>query len=215
MNTKNYLHIIFFFVLTACSQNKNVNADTSLNIIVNETNEPIILWYNIEADVITRVMFPYNIMMYNKTNNDYVVNSVRYLYRRQDDNYSGGIGGGKLHYKTNENFYLFTDNGKSFKINQKDSLDYLLYSLHILKEKNTEQQQALEIYKEEMRAQQKDSMHVGTLKQFRKKHPELTEYFLERDSIRISYRKKDQEKPRQFRISVSDNGTREVKLKSW
>ncbi|TPN82812.1 hypothetical protein [Aquimarina algicola] len=210
MITKNYLYIVFLFFLAACGQKKKLDVD--LKIEVREIDKPIILWYNVEHDVVTRVMLPYNVKIFNNTDDDYIIKSVDYLYREKN-NSSGGIGGGKLYYKNRKNSYLGVDNFNRLSINKKDSLDYLLYSLHILKEKNVEQQKTLEVYKKQMRAQKKDSMHITKLEEFRKKHPKLTEYFLESDLIRVDYRKENSDKTRRFDTNVLTKEQKEIKLK--
>ncbi len=212
MKTKNYLYIIFLFVLTACGQKKAKNIENDLNIIVNETNEPLILRYNKKNNTIAMVMFPYNIMIYNNTDAKHIIERCYYLYRRKNGR-GEGKAGGLLHYKTDKNLYSFIEYSEKKLIKKNDSLDYLLYSLHTLKEKNIEQQQALGVYKEEMRAQQKDTMHVGSLEEFRKKHPKLTEYFLESDLIRVDYRKENSDKTRRFDTNVLTKEQKEIKLK--
>ncbi|WP_417237124.1 hypothetical protein [Bizionia paragorgiae] len=87
-------------------------------------------------------------------------------------------------YKTNNQKLKRVSNNQRKTIPPKGSLEYVYYTRHFLDSSKLIQQQ-FKPYINRMLLENKDTLHIGTLNQFKKHHKELFEELTKNDSISI------------------------------
>jgi len=164
----NLLYIIV--LLLGCQSTNHV-------IKLNNTGLPVIIRYNKKYNFITRVNLPIAIEIKNNTPKIKSFIKIDYMYSP----YSEGIG---------ENIYnknlVKIKNNKKKEINSFEIKDYIIYSWYRLDTIKSTQQQ-FKPYIEKMLSQNKDTLHIGTVSEFKKKHKELFEKLTKNDSISIQF----------------------------
>ncbi len=189
MNNNIKVLSLFLLILILGCKSKKPSITTYSN------KEQVVLRINKKYKKIFRINIPTKINVKNNSIQKKSFISIDYKY----NSYSKGIG---------ESIYVL-EGDKSIKIINNErktigpfsSYNYLIYSWFRIDTSKATQKE-FKPYIEKMLAHNKDTLHIGTVNQFKKKHRELYEKLTSNDSISIRFF--DSGKKRE-RISVSVN----------
>ncbi|MFA9372121.1 MAG: hypothetical protein ACERIH_10465 [Labilibaculum antarcticum] len=157
------------------------NIRKSINIKQFNVDYPLIIRLSKENTVI-RLQFPKKIIIENKSffKRDFV--EIEYDYKNMPLGRDLRIG---LFEKVNGKLTKVSNN-KMKTISAKGSLEFVYYTRHFVDSTKAIQQQ-FKPYIEKMLRLKKDTLHIGTVVKFKKKHKELFESLTKNDSISIRF----------------------------
>ena len=143
-----------------------------------DTNKSVIVRMNEEEKVITSIKLPFRFVVKNNTLKKMEFYKVYYEYgfRRK--------GAGIELYKDDKKI----SNYDHKVIRSHKSLNYFIYSRHITDSTQFIQDQ-LKPYVNKMLELNQDTLHVGTVAEFKERHPELFKMLTENDTISIRHLK--------------------------
>jgi hypothetical protein len=167
-----YLFLIII-TLTKCGSNNQV-------IKTFDTDQQVVIRYNVKYDYIFRVNLPIGINFQNRfTDNKFFI-KVKYKY----EPYSEGIGEDLYQFDLTKWIKIKNNKKKNTDLFEKNNLS--LYSWYRLDSTKATQQQFTP-YIKKMLAENKDTLHIGTVKEFKKNHGELFKALTKGDSISIQF----------------------------
>lgn len=146
------------------------------------TEQPVIINYNKEYNKVYGIKIPIQLNVINKS--IFFKNFITIDYKYHP--YEKGVG--EEVYLKNDSIYKIKNNKKK-TISSLDEDIYIIYARYRIDRFDT-----LNIYKndfkrytEKMLAQNKDTLHIGTVEAFKVKHKELFEKLTKNDSISIQF----------------------------
>ena len=162
------------FVLTNCKTgNINVNFyDTEYSVILRKSER---------EKKITYIRLPKKLRLENGFLTNRMFKRIVYSYKINKDKCLGLV----LYQKKNDSLSRISNNKKK-AISAKESLEYIYYTRHFIDSTKSIQQQ-FKPYIEKMLAENKDTLHIGTVDEFKQQHKELFEKLTKNDSISIQF----------------------------
>lgn len=176
----NLIKISVLFLLFSCNSLKK----EKLSIKVLKANYKVVIKFSKDnaADIIS-VKIPTKISIKNLNNSEVNFNTVEYKYQDSLSNWANR----NLSLYVVENFFLKKiSNFKKKKISNYEENEYMIYSRHFLDSSKATQKQ-FRPYIKRMLTENKDTLHIGTVKEFKKNHKELFEKLTKNDSISIQF----------------------------
>ena len=168
-------------LLSVFTQCKSVNH--KVNITQREVSQEVII--RTASDVknsIIAIQFPNEIILSNNSSRKRDLLTIDYKYNNIPSNRNLNLG-----LFTNKNGKLKRiRNNKKKIIPSKQSLNFIFYSRHFVDSTKLTQHQ-FKAYIDKMLAENKDTLHIGTVSEFKKKHKELFEKLTKNDSISIQF----------------------------
>lgn len=168
-----FIYLIILLLLTiGCSTSKK-----GLNLTQTVGNEPVIIFLSNKYKKIYKIQIPVQLEL---TNNS--IRAINYL----DINYKYGARNGVMEflYKKDGSKLVEIENNKKKQLGPYQSENYILYSSHKL-DSSKSTQKWFEGYIEKMMINNKDTLHLGTVEHFKKRHTEFFERIILKDSITI------------------------------
>ncbi len=167
------------FITIICYISCNAPKESIKIDFINSTNE-ITLFYSKKMKAIWAISFPMNINIdCSKSKN----NSFRNYSYKYGNNLKGK--GMKLYSVENDKF--IKQDFTKIKILKKDKKNkFLIISKHFI-DTTKSNSIYLKSYLEKMLKEGKDTLHIGTVSEFRTKHKELFEELTKKDSISIQF----------------------------
>ncbi|WP_062060452.1 hypothetical protein [Aquimarina longa] len=173
MNKLVVLVIVLIFTTIGCRNKKEI-------LYYFEQSNPVIIKLGRKHNKIFRVNIPVGLTVSNKSISKKSFITIDYKYSP----YKKGIG---------EDIYKYSD-GKSIKIKNNEekiissysSNKYIIYSRYRLDSTKVTQDQ-FKPYIEKMLSENKDTLHIGTVTEFKQKHKVLFEKLTKNDSISIQF----------------------------
>lgn len=150
------------------------------NIRLKETNLPIIVRLNKKYNFISRINFPNTIQLENKSTHPKSFLRIDYKYFP----YTKGIG--EDVYESENKILVKIRNNQKKTVSPLKTKELIVYSWYRL-DSTTLTQQQFKPYIEKMLAEGKDTLHIGTVSEFKSKHKELFDKLTQNDSISIQF----------------------------
>ncbi|WP_417784753.1 hypothetical protein [Tenacibaculum sp.] len=173
---KYFILSLFFFV--QCHSVKD-----SVDILQKKaTEKTIIRTASNNKNRIITIQFPNKITLQNNSFLDKEILTVDYKYNNIPPNRNLNLG---LYVKEKGKLKRVRNNKKKI-INSKGSLNFIFYSRHFVDSTKSIQQQ-FKPYVAKMLAENKDTLHIGTVTEFKKKYAALFEKLTKGDSISIQF----------------------------
>jgi len=173
---KKFFVIILLFFIVCCTNNKN-----TIDIIQSSNNNQVIIRISKKHQKIFRVKLPVKLELKNNSIKNREFLSIRYGYGSIKN--KGVI---EFIFKKVNNKLIELKNNQKKLIKSYSSKNLIIYSSHKLDSTKSTQQQ-FKPYIEKMLSQNKDTLHIGTVSEFKKKHKELFEKLTKNDSISIQF----------------------------
>jgi len=172
---------------TACSQNKE-----PISVEQIPSNYSTILYANLEDSIIKGVRFYLTFDIANNTNEEVSISFPEYIYNKKytRDSYLGWIR--SIHMYFNHKGKLKPIFGKDmdgFEMLEKKPKEYVFTTFHS-PIKDPSVQSMFSTYLERMKAENKDTLHIGTIRELKAKNSPIVQ-LLEGDSIIISFGRED------------------------
>ncbi|OEK08611.1 hypothetical protein A8C32_03950 [Flavivirga aquatica] len=160
-------------------------SSTRENVIINQykTNYNIIIKSakDNKRDIIN-IQFPNKVVIKNNSFYEKSFNQIRYIYENIPIGRDYRIG---LFQEIENNLKKISNSSKKSILSKKNQ-SFIIYTRHFLDSTKTTQQQ-FKPYIKRMLAENKDTLHIGTVKEFKIKHKELFEKLTNNDSISIQF----------------------------
>lgn len=166
--------IILIFTLYACKTIKPI-------VLTYEQNYPVIIRLSSKYKKVSRINLPIGIILENKSNNKQSFVSIDYLYTP----YQEGIGEDIYSIKSDDNLLKVNNNKKKY-LSSSAKKKYLVYSWYRI-DSSKAIQKKFKTYIDKMLNNNKDTLHIGTVSEFKQKHKELFEKLTKNDSISIQF----------------------------
>jgi len=177
MNKQFAFYSLIFLFLISCKSSVDLLEFKSYQV-----DKPVIIKRPIDnKNRIIRVYFPSQISVTNTSyfkKIDFI--SFKYLYQNIPVDRDYGI---DLYLEYQNNLKEIRNNKKK-TINRGETLNFIYYTKHFV-DSSKETQTILAPYARKMLAQNKDTLHIGTLTEFKTKHPLLFEKLTKNDSISL------------------------------
>lgn len=168
------IFLLLFYNCESIKKGIRINyLDTDMSIIIRMTKED---------NSIIGIGFPKKINVENKSffKESFVKIEYRYNNIPRERNYGIGL------FEQENEILANISNNKKKTIPSKGSVNYILYTRHFVDSTKSIQQQ-FKPYIEKMLRLNKDTLHIGTVTEFKKKHKELFESLTKNDSISIRF----------------------------
>jgi hypothetical protein len=175
---KMLLPIILSILLFSCN---NLKKSIKINEL-NNTN-PIILKLSASDSTIIVSKFPNKIEIKNISYSKESFIMIDYFY---NDSLTKWRNLGIELYEIDNQKLKRISNNKKKTIPSKENLEYIVYTRHFVDSTKSTQQQ-FKPYIKKMLAENKDTLHIGTVKEFKKNHGELFKALTKGDSISIQF----------------------------
>ncbi|MBN1464099.1 MAG: hypothetical protein JW922_10595 [Paludibacteraceae bacterium] len=163
--------LIFFLIATSGCSNKIVLRRT-------DSSKPVIVRMNKEIQKVNGVLFPIVLTIENTTLSKKEFGQIIYEYGFHRRGYGIEL------YLANK----LISNNQLKVVRGRQSIEYLVYTRHAFDTTNMIHEE-LQPYMNKMLELNQDTLHIGTVNEFREKHPELFNLLTENDTISISYLK--------------------------
>ncbi|OEK08612.1 hypothetical protein A8C32_03955 [Flavivirga aquatica] len=174
MNNKTKVLSVFLLILViSCKSDKTT-------ITTYNSDEHVIIRINKKFKKIFRVNIPIKIKVKNNSIEKKSFIKIDYEYNP----YSKGIGEDVYRLQGEESIKIKNNEKKT--IAPYNCIDYLIYSWFRLDTLEVTQKE-FKLYIEKMLVEKKDTLHIGTVKEFKIKHKELFEKLTNNDSISIQF----------------------------
>lgn len=167
---------ILLFIFHSCKCNKG-----NIDVINTKINHPVILRLSKTYLKIFRVKIPTKIILKNNLTRKKEFVNFKYNYGSTKN--KGII---EFVFKETENKLIEIDNDSKKTIHPYDEKEFIIYSSHKVDSTKLTQQQ-FKPYIEKMLAENKDTLHIGTVAEFAKKHKALFETLTKNDSISVQF----------------------------
>lgn len=162
------------------------NSNSQKHLEINQKNTELPIIFRLAKDDnnrLIRVQFSREIQIQNKSLFKESFVKIEYHYNETVP-VGRDLGIGLFEYDF-DNLKSISTRGKK-NIPSKSSVNYILYTRHFLDSTKSVQQQ-FKPYIEKMLSSGKDTLHIGTVAEFKKKHKELFESLTKNDSISIRF----------------------------
>ncbi|PID68990.1 MAG: hypothetical protein CR968_00200 [Flavobacteriia bacterium] len=170
--------LLSLFILVQC---KSVNHKVS--ITQRKVSQKVIIrTASDNKNSIIRIQFPNEIILKNNSLRKRDLLTINYIYNNIPSNRNLNLG---LYTRKNGTLMRVRNNKKKI-IPSKDSLNFVFYSRHFVDSTKSTQKQ-FKPYVEKMLGLDKDTLHIGTVSEFKQKHEELFEKLTKGDSISIQF----------------------------
>lgn len=175
---KLFKSLIFGFFILLLYNCESIKKTITINYF--DTDLPIIVSMTMEDNSIIGIGFPKKIIIENKSFTKKSFVKIEYIYNNIPRERNHGIG---LFEQENE---LLTNisNNKKKTISAKGNLELVYYTRHFV-DSTKSIQELFKPYVEKMLNHKKDTLHIGTVDDLKKKHKELFELLTKNDSISI------------------------------
>ncbi|WP_148639378.1 hypothetical protein [Aquimarina longa] len=174
MSKRNKLIFSFSIVfMMSCNSSKEV-------IKVSDTNHPVILRLNKKYRRIFRINLPIEVTLNNNSFRKKIFINIDYSYHP----YREGVG--EDIYVLDKEKLIKLKNNKTKILESSETTNYVIYSWYRLDSTKVTQDQ-FKSYIEKMLSENKDTLHIGTVTEFKQKHAELFEKLTKNDSISIQF----------------------------
>ncbi len=173
-----FIYILFFFTISCDNNNQDIiikQSNIQQNIIIQSSVKN-------KTDIVS-IRFPKKLTLKNSSNSNFNFKTIDYKY---SDSLSNWANRNIRLYRFENDSLIKTSNFKSKKIEAKQNSDYIFYTMHIINSDENIQRQ-FDSYVEKMLLENKDTLHIGTVKEFKKEHKELFEQLTKGDSISIQF----------------------------
>jgi len=161
-----------------CSSVKN-----NTIIHLKETSKKVIIKCSLEDNIIYEIKIPSKLEIKNQSLLSLSFIMINYKYK---DSLSNWANRNIELYKTNGENIERISNNKKKTIPSNESLNGLFYTRHFV-DSTKVIQQLFEPYVEQMLKKNKDTLHIGTVKEFKQKHKELLNRLTKNDSLSIQF----------------------------
>ncbi|WP_422090693.1 hypothetical protein [Tenacibaculum ovolyticum] len=172
-----YFIIILLFLLISCSLTKG-----KIKITQKQTNLQAYAILSDKTHRIVRLCFPKKIIIKNFYNKKKSFVKIDYHYNSIETSVGNYI---KLYKEKGINLNKISNNKKKTVFSNK-SKAYIIFTTHYI-EKNNYFTKQLKEYSKKMLEENKDTLHIGTVKEFKQKHKELFVKLTKSDSISIRF----------------------------
>jgi hypothetical protein len=170
--------LISFLIFAQC---KSVNH--KIDITQKEVNQEIIIRSaSDDKNRIITIQFPNEIILSNNSSKNCDLLTINYKYNNIPSNRNLNLG---LYINKNDELIRVRNNKKKILPSKKD-LNFIFYSRHFVDSTKATQQQFTP-YIAKMLAENKDTLHIGTVQEFKQKHKALFERLTKNDSISIQF----------------------------
>ncbi|CAA0237802.1 conserved hypothetical protein [Tenacibaculum maritimum] len=158
---------------------------TKRNIILHQktTKKPIIIRASLEDSTIYEIKLPNRLKITNKALFAKSFIMINYLYQ---DSLSKWADRNIQLFRINDETLITISNNKRKTIAGRESLEFIYYTRHFLNPSKSTQQQ-FKPYLKKMLTTNKDTLHIGTVTEFRQKHPKLFQQLTKNDRISIQF----------------------------
>ena len=166
--------ILLLLILCRCQ-----SIESSIKLVQIESHLPITLRLNKKNKKLRVIQFPIQFKVSNSSFVNKSFSSSKYMY----NNLRGGTA---LLYKQNNKKLYRISKYKQKLIVPFTNEKYVTYSAHFV-EDSIFLQQLFKSYIDKMKASNQDTLAVGTLQEFKSKHPELVKNLLDKDTLRLHF----------------------------
>ncbi len=174
------LVFVFFATLSNC---KTVNEGVKIELV--ETTQPVLLRKLTDTKKELSINIPVKFLISNNSFNKRCFYDISYLYHKEK---KGNI---ILFFKNKEGKFEYIYNRKKQQcIDGYEKREYFFYTSKHFVDTTRLIQSNLKLFLSKMKVLDKDTLELGTFKNFKPKHTKLLEYLLDKDSIYISFEKK-------------------------
>ncbi|CAA0237699.1 conserved exported hypothetical protein [Tenacibaculum maritimum] len=170
---KNYLYIIVFLFLYCC-QTAHHN---SINITLEKSSKQIIIRNNLKEQKLTYFKIPFKIKIRNNTYHKISFKKIKYKYSNNPEESLG-----LMLFKNNTRI----SNNLKKNINLNEAIVFESLTRHFI-DTSTSIQTKLKPYLKKMLSTNKDTLHIGTVTEFRQKHPKLFQQLTKDDRVSIQF----------------------------
>ncbi len=168
--------LILLFFLSCSSLKSKIEISQSIN------DSPVILRLS-KQNTIIRVQFPNEITLKNNSINKESFVKINYIYNKEQPRERNlRI---ELYRDEKNKLTSISTTGKK-NIHKGESLKYFYFTRHFVDSTKSTQQQ-FKPYIAKMLAENKDTLHIGTVGEFKQKHTALFEKLTKGDSISIQF----------------------------
>ena len=174
----NKLSLVFVLLFLNCKSVNNKILVTQKKV----NHEIMIRLAKDNKNRVLRIQFPNKIVLTNKSSKDRDFLTIDYKYNNIPSNRNLNLG---IYVNENEKLKRVRNNKKK-TILSNSSLSFILYSRHFV-DSSKQTQQQFKPYVKKMLAANKDTLHIGTVDEFKLKHKKLFEKLTNNDSILIRF----------------------------
>ena len=158
--------------------------EKNIKIIQKQAFREVIVKSSLEKNIVFSIKIANRLEIKNKALlNEFSFIKINYLY---SDSLSKWANRNIELYKLNKEKLKRISNNKKKTVPSKGNLEYIYYTRHFIDSMKTTQQQ-FRPYIEKMLKENKDTLHIGTVADFKVKHKELFEKLTKNDSISIRF----------------------------
>ncbi|MBO0592754.1 hypothetical protein I2486_15225 [Cellulophaga sp. E16_2] len=175
---KNINIVILVFLFFNCTGAKQA-------IKINQANsdyDVVIQFAKGGMDDVINIKFPNQIIIKNNSFSKRYFNLIKYTYKNIPNNRDYGIG----LFQQDENSLKKIKNNSKKNISPYGQLQYIYYTRHFVDSSKNIQDQ-FNIYIQKKTSKNKDTLHIGTVSDFKKNHKELFERLIKNDSISVQF----------------------------
>lgn len=144
------------------------------------SSEHVILYYSKKLKTISVISFPISLNFINKTSKDRLFLNYKYLYGNQHS------GNPMVMYSLKNNTPIRQSVSAKKNIKPKDSNQYFVRSKHFV-DTTKFNDSFFKPYIQKLQTENKDTLHIGTVAEFEKKHKALFETLTKNDSISVQF----------------------------
>ncbi|MFL0100300.1 hypothetical protein [Tenacibaculum maritimum] len=173
----NYFTILLLFLFITCKTVKR-----TIIITQKETILPVYALLSNDTQRIIRLCFPIKVNLKNTSSSEQSFIKINYQY----NSITTPIGNFIKLYKEQNKVLEKISNNKKKTLFPKTNNNYVLYTLHYISKK-TSSSKKLQTYTNKMLTTNKDTLHIGTVTEFRQKHPKLFQQLTKNDRISIQF----------------------------
>ncbi|CAA0223949.1 hypothetical protein [Tenacibaculum maritimum] len=173
----NYFTILLLFLFITCKTVKR-----TIIITQKETILPVYALLSNDTKKIIRLCFPIKVNLKNTSSSEQSFIKVNYEYNSIPRELAYGV---SLFKKKKASLIRISNNQKK-GIPSYSSKEYILYTRHFVDSISSIQQQ-FKPYINQMLTTNKDTLHIGTVTEFRQKHPKLFHQLTKDDRISIQF----------------------------
>ena len=173
--------VIFFFLVSIIIGCNPISKSIKINQF--ESRNKVILRLSRLDSMILGVKFPKKIQIKNNSQSNESFIMIDYLY---EDSLTKWRNLGIELYKKEKKGLKRISNNKKKTISSTYNLEYIFYTRHFIDSSKIIQDQ-LKPYMHRMFSENKDTLHINTVNEFKQKHKELFEKLTKNDSISIQF----------------------------
>jgi len=173
----NFLKTTFLFLFLSCSSVKE-----KIDIIQEKSHKQAYAILSNKKERIVRICFPKKIILKNNSNSEKSFVKISYHYNSIETS----IGNFINLFENKANHLKKISNNKKKTIAPNNSNHYTIYTTHYI-EKNENSMSKLKKIREMIIKKKQDTLHIGTVSEFKQNHKKLFERLTKNDSISIQF----------------------------